>query len=197
MTGSSWLALGLLGMAAELSVGVAPFDALGMSDSEAGELRLVVEHVLGEERDDLTLVVGSEVDRAARELDLEAGEVGACLRDTSCAAELARRAGADQLVLGSAAGLGRTYVLRLALLDARRGVVDREVHRTVVGGLADLRGALPEQVERLIPPPPDPWYRRWWVWTTVAVGLAAVAAAVTLALLLPEEQNPIDTYPLP
>jgi hypothetical protein len=196
VTGTLPLSVGALVVAAELAVGVAPFEVLGLGEEDAAELRATVEELLSRGRGDLRLVPGSDVDRAVGGLHLEPGALGVCLREPACAASVARAAGADRLVLGSAAALGRTYVLRLALLDAEREVADREVSRTVVGGPADLRAAMPEQLERLLPLPLRPWYTRWWVWTTVAVGAAAVAAAVTLAVLLPETDD-IPVFPLP
>ncbi len=193
--GSLWLSVGFLALASELAVAVAPFDALGLEPADASALRAAVEEALGEGRGDLHLVTAAELDRAAAELELVEPSLGSCLREPTCAAALARRAGADRLVVGSAAGLGRTFVLRLALIDSDRGVADREVHRTVVGGFEDLRAALPEQVERLLPRAVVPWYRRWWVWTVAVVGAAMVATAVTLAVLLTDDGMPI--FPLP
>ena len=195
MGGAFSLGIGALLVAAELAVAVAPFDGLGLAADDVAELRRVVEDALDARRD-LDRVSAAALERAAEELSLSPEEVSSCLRDEPCAARLARGAGADRLLLGSAAGLGRTYLLRLALLDAAGGVVEREVQRTVVGDLGALRTALSEQVERLLPLAARPWYRRAWVWGVVGVGLVAAATALTLGLLLAPRDD-LDTYPLP
>lgn len=37
-----------------------------------------------------------------------------------------------------------------------------------------------------------PWHKRWWVWTLIAAGVAATATAITLPLVLGEEQRSYD-----
>ena len=183
-------------VAAEVAVAVAPFDVLGLAEDDAAALRRSMEAYIEGERHDLALVPAARVDQALVDLGVSRDGMGACLREPPCASRVARRAGAERLLLGSAAGLGRTFVLRLALLDAERSVTEREVQGTVVGGISDLTVALPEQLDRLLPRPRAAWYRQWWVWTLVAVGAAAVTLAVALPLTL--EQGPdLPSYPLP
>lgn len=193
MFGAYCLSLGLL--AVELSVVVAPFDVLGLSDEQAAELLRITEESISEVRRNRTLIPSTTLDNAREELEIPVEELDACLGDTTCASRLARRAGADELLLGSAAGLGRNYVLRLALIDAHRSVVDREVQGTVVGNAEDLGAALPDQLDRLLPRE-RPWYSRWWVWTLVGLAVAGAAVATVLVLVLDNDSD-MDTYPLP
>lgn len=187
--------LGLTLLAVELGVVVAPFEVLGLSDEQAVELQRTTEELIRAGRRQRTLIPSAALERARQELDIADDEVGACLSDPPCAARLARAAGADELLLGSAAGLGRNYVLHLALIDAHRSVVDREVQGTVVGGFEDLTTALPAQLDRILPER-QPWYSRWWIWTVAGLVVAGAVVATVLALALPAESD-LDTYDLP
>jgi hypothetical protein len=193
VVGAFYLSLGLL--AVELTVVVAPFEVLGLSSDQSTALQRETEEMIRDGRRQRTLVPSVELERARLELEIGDDELGGCLRDALCASRLARAAGADELIQGSAAGLGRTYVLRLALINAERSVIDREVQGTVVGDLEDLTEALPGQLDRLLPTR-TPWYSRWWVWTIVGVTVAAVAVATALALALPDNLD-MDIYHLP
>lgn len=177
---------------AEITLGVAPFDVLGLEPEQGARLRQLAAEHLAEH--DHQLVEDDAVDAAVGALELEGDELRSCLREGPCAARVARHAGVDQLVVGSVAGLGQTFVLHLALVDAQREVVTDEVQQSVEGQPEVLSVALEEQLDRLLPPP-RPWYRRWWFWT--AVGAVVAAAAVTTLVLLWPEQDDIDTYPLP
>ena len=183
-------------LAVDLTVVVAPFEVLGLDADQAGALQQATEELIRDGRRQRTVIPSSELERARQTLELSDDELATCLRDTLCAARLAREAGANELLRGSAAGLGRTYVLRLALIDSRRSVVDREVEGTVVGELGDLTSeALPDQLDRLLPRR-QAWYTRWWFWTVVGVVVVGAALATVLALTLPRDQE-LPTYPLP
>jgi len=191
--GAYCLSLGLL--AVDLSVVVAPYEVLGLSEDQAAELLRLTEATIEEGRRNRTLIPSTALEDAREALEIPEDELDDCLSDTMCASRLARRAGADELLRGSAAGLGRNYVLRLALIDAHRSVVDREVQGTVVGSVEDLGAALPEQLDRLLPRE-RPWYQRWWVWTLVGVVVAGAALATVLVLTLDDGPG-METLPLP
>lgn len=189
------MTLSVICLVAELlSVGVAPFSVLGLDEPQAEALRRVASDRLASRRSVRQVVPDADVDAAVAALELEGDALRSCLQDGACASKIARRAGADRLLVGSAAGLGRTYVLRLDVVDAARSTVEEEVQLTVEGELADLSAALVGQVDRLFGPPP--WFRRWWVWTLVGGAVLAAAVVTTVLLLLPDDQ-PYDTYPLP
>jgi hypothetical protein len=189
------LSLGSLCLVAELlSVGVAPFSVLGLDEAQADALRQAAVERIASHRSGRQAVPPADVDAAVAALRLAGDELRTCLQDGPCASRVAQRARADRLLVGSAAGLGRTYVLRLNLVDASRSAVSQEVQQTVEGDFDDLSAALVEQVDLLLGP--TPWYRRWWVWTLVVGAVVAAAVVTTVVLLLPGEQ-PIDPYPLP
>jgi hypothetical protein len=191
----SSLCLGLTLLAVDLGVVVAPFQVLGLSEDQAVELRRLTEELVSEGRRERTAIPAAELERARQALEIPEEELDACLNDPTCASRLAREAGADELLLGTAAGLGRNYVLHLALIDAHRSVVDREVQGTVVGGFDDLTSALPSQLDRLLPRR-QPWYSRWWVWTVAGLVVAGAVVATVLAVTLTDDSG-LDTYPLP
>jgi len=180
-------------LVADLSVAVPPFNALGLNDAQSQELRTATLEILAHDRE---VTAPEDTDAALVELELEGEALRSCFQDGPCAARVARAAGADSLVVGSAAGLGGTYVLRLALIDAQRAVIDREVQTTVEGSFEELISSLPEQLENLLPLPPPPWYRRWWFWTIIGTVVATAVIVPTVVLLRPQEPT-IDEYPLP
>ncbi len=186
----------MLWLSVDLSIGVAPFDVLGLSPEQGEALRQRASEMVGDDRRGHRTVNSDAIDNAieARSFDDEEAQ-RTCLLEGLCASEIARAAGADELLVGSAAGLGGSYVLRLRLIDARRGVVAQEVEQTVEGGLLDLETALGEQIDRLLPRT-SPWYRRWWPWTILGVAVAATAVALAIVFARPQT-SPIDTYPLP
>jgi len=190
-----WLALGLTTLVAEVSVGVAPFEALGLEDAEAARLRAAAVEHLQRGRSGRRVVEPLELDRQVAEMGLDGAGLRQCLGEPSCAARLSLASGSDELVLGRAAGLGRTYILRLSLLDADRAVIDREVQETIVGDLDDLAAALPAQLDRLLPPRRR-WYSSPWLWGTLIVIAAAAAAAVAIVLSTGEPED-VPVYPLP
>jgi hypothetical protein len=53
--------------------------------------------------------------------------------------------------------------------------------------LALARGWLTEPVPVTIPEPPRPWWRRWWVWTLIGVGV--IAGATTTGVLVQPEPD--------
>ncbi len=190
------LTLGLLTLvAADITVGVAPFAVLGLDEDHAVELRSRAQEHLAETHRNREVLSAQAIDEAIEALELNGDELRSCLLEETCAARIAREANADELLIGSAAGLGRTFELRLALVDAHRAVIELEVQQTVEGGPNDLSAAIGTQLDRLIPPP-QPWYRRWWVWTIAATVLVS-AAVVTTVLLLRPDDGQFDTYPLP
>jgi len=188
------LSLGALCLAAELGVGVAPFSVLGLEEAQGDALRQTVVERVSAQRRGQHLVSTDAVDEAIVDLNLSGEALQACLEEGPCAARVARRAGADRLVVGSAAGLGRSFMLRLNLVDARREVVEQEVQQSIEGGFDDLSEALAEQVDRLLGPPPI--WRRWWLWTVVGVVVVAAAVVTAVVLTLPEDQR-MPTYPFP
>jgi hypothetical protein len=189
------LSLSLLSLvAADVTVGVAPFTVLGLDEERSGELRQRAQTHLERGRRNREILPLDRIDRAIAELELEGDELHACLRDSSCAAGIAQRARADEILLGSAAGLGRTYELRLSLVESERGVIDRELQQTVEGDEEELSLAIESQLDQLLPA--RPWYRRWWFWTLTATVIAAAAIVTTLLLVLPDDDQR-DEYPLP
>ncbi len=188
------LSVGTLLLVAELSLGVAPFSVLGLSEEECDELRQVTLELLTSQRRGRQVIAPDVIDAAITDLELGGEELRSCLDEGPCAARIARRANADQLIVGSAAGLGRTYILRLNFVDAEGGVIDY-VQQTVEGGIPDLSEALTEQVNRFLGPPP--LYRRWWFWTAIGAFIFVAAAVVTAVVLTLPEDSQLDTYPLP
>lgn len=189
------LFLGTMCLTADLSVGVAPFSVLGLDDDQGAELRRVALERVGSQRRGRQVVSPNIIDLAIENLELGNEALQACLEEGPCAARVARQAHVDQLIVGSAAGLGRTYMLRLNLVDAQRAVIEQEVQQTVEGDLGDLSTAVAEQVDRLLGPPPI--HRRWWFWTLIGGIVVTAAVVTTLVLMLPDDEPQVDTYPLP
>lgn len=185
-------AFGALLLAAELSIGVAPYSLLGLDTRRGEELRQAAQQRLEEQPRDRQILSSAAIDEAIRALGLEGEALHDCLRDEACAAGIAQRAGVDELLVGSAGGLGNTYVLNLALVRSE-GVIARELQQSVTGEDA-LVDVVEAQIDQLLPIH-RPWYRRWWVWT-IAASVLVGAGVLTTLLLWPDEPNR-DTYPLP
>lgn len=194
MTFGLHLTLGALCLVADLSVGVAPFSMLGLEEEQGAVLRRVAMERVGSQRRGRQVVAPATIDAAILELELGGEALQSCLQEGPCAARVARQAQADQLIVGSAAGLGRTYMLRLNLVDAQRGVIAEEVQQSVEGDLSDLSAAVSAQVDRLLGPPPVT--RRWWFWTIIGGVVVAAAAITAVVLFLPDDPQ-VPTYPLP
>jgi hypothetical protein len=119
-------------------------------------------------------------------------------QDTACLAEIGGALGVDELVVGSLAKLGTSYILDVRLIDARRAKVIAEANERLKNGTADdLLGAADRAVNRLLGPilglPPgesaptasltepasSPSHPRVPAIILGVVGLAAGAVAVT------------------
>jgi len=104
--------------------------------------------------------------------------------DEQCASAVGHRLGAGRVVAGALAGLGKTFVLQLRLVDVKRAAVIRALEESHFGSPSGLETVAKRMVDRLdlTRRPPRSWYTRWWVWTIV--GTALTAAAVTVPLVV-------------
>lgn len=157
------------------TIAVVPVEALNLADTARQALRALLVERMRE-------TTAFDVVEAAGPLASGASD---CVREASCLQRAARRLDAPRLVQLSVAGLGGTYVLRLTLYDGRSGT-RRGSWQEVLSTLAPERvsRALDRMIAGFDVLPRDrapPWYRRWWVWTTVA---GVVAAGTLTAVLL-------------
>jgi hypothetical protein len=104
--------------------------------------------------------------------------------DRAIASAAGRRLGAGRVVAGALAGLGKTFVLQLRLVDVKRAAVIRALEESHFGSPSGLETVAKRMVDRLdlARRPPRSWYTRWWVWTIVGTALTAAAVTVPLAL---------------
>jgi len=79
------------------------------------------------------------------------------------------------------AGLGEMRLVRARLVRAADALVVQDLQETIPGGLAVEQRA-GDLVRRLFPESGSrAWYRRWWVWATVAGVVGATVGVVTWA----------------
>jgi hypothetical protein len=112
---------------------------------------------------------------AGRALSAEEAKDGALLQ------QIGRMAAVQRLLLIH----DRTDALELSVFDVAAGRFVERRESALRGGQQLLAG-LPSaaQPQPAAPAPANtPWYKRWWVWTLIGVG---VAAAVTVPLVVAE-----------
>lgn len=136
---------------------------------------------------------------SAERVDAALASLGEC-RDEQrrssipCATRLGRRLKTSHVVVGAVGGLSGTYVVRLKVVTVGRSAVTRTVEKTLLGAPDRLDAALAGMTKQLFDvPEPVPWYKRWWLWALVGVG---VSAAVAIPIIV-QDRDPYEDLPVP
>ena len=110
---------------------------------------------------------------------------------TECATDLGTALGARFVLTGSLSRLGSTYQLEIQVVDTIRSERMGQSSR-LARDLTTLRLQLPYAVAEAtgspLPPPPE----RWWQYTAIATGGAAVIAGGVLGMLALSQQNVLN-----
>jgi hypothetical protein len=106
----------------------------------------------------------------------------ACRDSDACLAGVGRRASADLVLSTTLAGLGDMRLVRARLLRVEGALVLQDLQETVPGGPRQLAERAASIARRLFPETRRPWYRTWWVWTTIA-GAAALVGVTTFLIV--------------
>jgi hypothetical protein len=155
------------------AVAVVPVDALAVDPAEGEALRAAVEKQLS------TATAHRAVPREKLGA-LDPGDAH-CRESESCLAEAGRQLPTDLVLSMTVAGLGSTRLVRSRLITTKEGLVLQDLQETLMGGAPALDLFAQSLAQRLFPEP-NPWYRRWWVWTLA--GVAVAGAATTTAVLV-------------
>jgi hypothetical protein len=118
-----------------------------------------------------------------------------CRQSDTCLARAARRVPSELVLSLTVAGLGDMWLVRSRLLRASDGMAVQDVRDTVEGGARAVEQYAPRLARRLFPDSGRrPWYKQWWLWSSVAVGAAATAGLATWAAV---RSRPEDTGVVP
>ncbi len=153
-------------------VAIVPVDALAVESSEAEALRAAVEKQLS------TASAHRALPRANLGF-LDPGDAR-CRESETCLADAGRTLPADLVLSMTIAGLGPTRLVRSRLIGTKEGLALQDLQETLTAGPSAIEPFAHSLVHRLFPEP-DPWYKRWWVWTiagTVVAGAAATTAVL-------------------
>ncbi|MCA9664147.1 MAG: hypothetical protein KC503_01120 [Myxococcales bacterium] len=159
-------------------VAVLPLQTVGVEAPQRARLQRAIERAA--RRREREVVPGHETLGATKQACRDAQP------DVRCAREAGRALGVDEVLLGGAAALGPTTMIKLRLLDVAEGAVEGPLEQSARGRRRSARAAA-ALTRQLLPrlrarSSATPWYRRWWVWTiAVAVVAGAVAIPVTVA----------------
>lgn len=172
---------------------VLPLDSIGVPADRAAQMDRIIARE-AHQGGAIAVVDAGETRRQVEQL--EACREGPGREAVRCAAEAGKRLGSSHVVLGAVGRLGKTWLLRLKLLQVSTSTVDRTVEETLVGPTGELDRSLARATGRLFDlPRPRPWYTRWWVWTLV--GAAVTAAVVVPVVLTRQEPDPYRDIPFP
>jgi hypothetical protein len=154
-------------------VAIVPVDALAVDGSEGEALRTAVEK---------QLATASAHHAVPREKlgALDPGDPH-CRESETCLADAGRQLPADLVLSMTVAGLGSTRLVRSRLIGTKEGLLLQDLQETLTGGPPALDPFAQSLVRRLFPEP-EPWYKRWWIWTIA--GAVVAGAATTTAVLV-------------
>lgn len=158
-------------------VAVLPVETMGVPPEQGEAFRAAV---LDEVRRTQTAVAApcEQVDQA---LAQESQGSPPCRESDACLARAGRRVPSDSVLALTAAGLGNLWLIRGRLVRVEDGLGLQDVQESSEGGAHAVEQFAPQLAHRLFPDTSKkPWYRQWWVWTAVAVGLGT-GAVVTWA----------------
>ncbi|MEM6731654.1 MAG: hypothetical protein AAF658_08865 [Myxococcota bacterium] len=112
-----------------------------------------------------------------------------CADDVVCLQTLGRSASADKVVVYRVGRLGPTTIVRVVAVDVADAAMEQTVQSVLEDGEGSARDAILQLTQQLAEfyEPPEPWYRRPWVW--VAAGAVLVAGTLGI-LLLSDEDDP-------
>jgi hypothetical protein len=102
-----------------------------------------------------------------------------CRESDACLARAGRRVPSDTVLSLTVGGLGNLWLVRGRLVRAQDGLPLQEVQETAEGGSHAVVQYAPQLAHRLFPDTSkQPWYKQWWLWTAVGVGLGAGAVTI-------------------
>ncbi|MBI5549129.1 MAG: hypothetical protein HY901_35030 [Deltaproteobacteria bacterium] len=115
-----------------------------------------------------------------------------CRESDACLAKAGRAAASEAVVALTVAGIGDLWLVKGRLVRSEDGLALQEVQETAEGGLKAVESYAPQLAQRLFPDAGrKPWYRQWWLWTSVAAGVAAAGGIATWAAL--RDNGPAST----
>lgn len=169
---------------------VADLTAQGVEASEAQAMTDAVVSTL-QDRGLFTVLSSKDVQTilgAERRRQLTGGCTG---RKADCAADLGSALGARFVMTGSLSQLGTTYQLSLQVIDTVKSERMGQTSR-LARDLTTIRLGLPYAVAEAtgspLPPPPA----RWWQYTAIATGGAAIIAGGVLGMLALSRQRVLN-----
>jgi len=161
------------------TVAVLPVETVGVPDEQGAAFH----DALVKELDRTRTALPAPKDRVALALaaETEASPQPPCRESDACLARAGIRAQSDSVLSLTVAGLGNLWLVRGRLVRSQDALPLQEVQETAEGGVQAVDRYAPQLAHRLFPDA-RPWYRQWWLWTSVAVGLAAGGTALGVAL---------------
>ncbi|MGA9523102.1 MAG: hypothetical protein WBV82_16660 [Myxococcaceae bacterium] len=127
------------------------------------------------------LVTGREISAI---LSVERQKALLGCQDTSCMAEVAGALDADQVIVGSVARLGESWLLQLQRVDARKATTLSHANRRRKGGVDALLDELPQLAREVMGAPSNP--------VVVAPAQQQVAPAASKPLPAPHADVPLE-----
>jgi hypothetical protein len=183
------------------SVAVLPVTSVGTPSGRRTALRRRL-IALVTRRYDVEIVSRERADEAVRGVCGEPAAWWECLGQHGSLFDIGQRVAATGVLTGRLAGVGTARIIRLTFADTARRTVSTEVvelpedldHGWTGLGSVTLLQRLPLPERGRSSPRARPWYRRWYVWTLVGVGVAGAATGLIVGLTRPSSEPacPVD-----
>jgi hypothetical protein len=168
-------------------VAVLPVRGVGLQPAESERVRVALSAAVS--RVAPPIAERGDVDRLV-------ATIGDCRQRSApgedrCALQVGSAARAREVVVGEVGALGKTYLVRLRLVQVEAAVTVRAIEETLFGELDVLVRATGPLADRLFgvsaPSRRRPWYSRWWIWSAVG---AAIAVGIALPVALTRSREP-------
>jgi hypothetical protein len=168
----------------EKRVAILPLSAMAVSESIRGKIQQKLISAL-KSQFDVEIVSDKDVKAVVRRLCGKPSAWWECLSREEHLFSIGNSLNARIVVAGRLAAIGEKRVLKVRMVDVQAGRVSAEVVSIPAGNEEEVLVNFLMLHDRLFPKgQPKAWYEKWEVWAIAGAGIALVAGAVAIGLVV-------------